>query len=113
MTRMMARTMNHAHAHKLKGSRAGSMLCYAMLKEGEWHMSPRHVHATMMEFTQVVHSINLVPRSFQPRMRVCFTNTAVNANAYTYACRARLQEVLDRGVRPKGDCYGWERGGVW
>lgn len=25
----------------------------------------------------------------------------------------RIQEVLDSGRRPKGDCYSWERGGTW
>lgn len=26
---------------------------------------------------------------------------------------AALQDVLSAGKRPKGDCYTWERGGVW
>ena len=27
--------------------------------------------------------------------------------------RGRIQAVLDKGKRPKGDCYEWERGGAW
>lgn len=26
---------------------------------------------------------------------------------------AKINEVLDRGVKPASDCYTWERGGAW
>lgn len=26
---------------------------------------------------------------------------------------AAIEDVLQRGQRPRGDCYTWERGGSW